>query len=442
MKRKLIRIVSLAVCILMLIPAFPASTALAYKKATYDDVKNSTTEEMREQLAELNRLLKENKAALAEADRVQADAAEKRRIYLTMQALYEDTLKTLEGELTVIEKEADDIAKDIAAVEVEYDGEYENFLNILRMTYEDGSTNWFEILMGASSLSDLLSRIDRISAIMRYSDSVMDELLSKKQDLSEKYAARLQKAAEQSERIKEYEDKAAELASWQAENEAVLSSIESEISDLIASSENYAERVDVLDAEFQQLVNELEAAENKKRAEEAERARQAAIAAAEKKRLEEEQARLKAAEEAARKQGFLWPLPSNCLNVSSSYGNRVHPVYGKVQFHYGIDLPAPKGTPIYACKDGKVVTAKYHVSYGYYILIDHLDGTSTLYAHMDPGSFKVSAGSIVKRGQQIGGVGTTGVSTGYHLHIEVRVGGNTVDPLEYLVRPGKLNIYG
>jgi murein DD-endopeptidase MepM/ murein hydrolase activator NlpD len=442
MKKLFGKILALIICAALLTAALLPLPASAYVKATYDDVKNSTTEEMREQLEELDQLLKESKAALEEADRIQADATEKRRIYLTMQALYEDTLKMLESELTVIEKEVEDIAKDIAAVEVEYENEYESFLDILRMTYEEGQTNWFEILMGATSLSDLLSRIDRVTAIIRYSDRVMDSLLDKKTELTEKYEAQLLKIEEQNSRIAEYEARTAELAAWQAENEEVLAAIENEIADLIEKSDSYVERVDVLDAEFQAMVDQLEAEENKKRAEAEERARQAAIAAAEKKRLEEEQARLKAIEEAARNQGFLWPLPSSCLRVSSSYGNRVHPVYGKTQFHYGIDLPAAKGTPIYAAKDGKVTIAKYHVSYGNYVLIDHLDGTSTLYAHMDPGSFKVKAGDIVKRGQQIGGVGTTGVSTGYHLHFEVRVNGNTVDPLKYVKAPGTLTITG
>jgi len=423
----------------VILPAIPAS---AYSKATYDDVKNSTTEEMREQLDELNALLEETKAALAEAEKLSADAAEKREIYLTMQALYEDTLKYMESELLIIEKEADDIAKEIAETQVEYDNKYDLFLELLRMTHEEGESNYVEILLGATSLSDLLSRIDRVSAIMKYSSNIMESLLEKKQKLSDSYEAQLKKIEEQNSRIEAYENKKTELSAWQAENEAELLAIESNIAELVAKSDTLTDRTDVLDAEFQQVVKELQNAENKKRAEAEEKARQEAIAAAERKKAAEEAARLKAIEEAARNQGYLWPLPSNCLTVSSSFGNRMHPVYHKLQMHYGVDLPAAKGTPVYASKDGKVTAAKYHVSYGYYILIDHLDGTSTLYSHLDTGSLLVKAGDIVKRGQKIAGVGTTGVSTGYHLHYEVRVNGNCVNPLEYAVAPGKLYIYG
>ncbi|MCQ2427648.1 MAG: peptidoglycan DD-metalloendopeptidase family protein [Clostridia bacterium] len=442
MKKNIIRIVSAFLCMLMIAGIIPAVPATAYNKATYDDIKNSSTEELRKQLEELGALLKETQDSLKEAEKLQAEASEKREIYLTMQALYEDTLKYMESELVLIEKEAEDIATQIAVTQVEYDRQYASFLDLLRMTSEEGEANYIDILLNASSLSDLLARIDRVSAMIKYSDHIMGSLTEKKKTLDESYAASLKKAEEQNERITLYENKKAELAEWQRENEAAISVIENEIADLIAKSDTYTDRTDVLDAEFQQMITELQAAENKKRAEAEEKARQEALAAAEKKRLEEEAARLKAIQDAAKNQGFLWPLPASCLTVSSSFGNRMHPVYHKMQFHYGVDLPAPKGTAVYASKDGKVVAAKYHVSYGNYILIDHLDGTQTLYSHLDTGSMLVSANDVVKRGQRIAGVGTTGVSTGYHLHFEVRVNGNCVDPLKYAVAPGKLYIYG
>ncbi len=437
-----LRALSALLCALMLFALAPrAGAAAAYTKATYEDVKNSTTEEMRKQIEELRDLLDETKESLARAEEIKATAAEKREIYLTMQALYEDSLKYMEGELILLEKEADDIAVKIASLEVEYEKSYDDFLRLIKMSYEEGEANYIEIILGASDLSDLLSRIERVSSMMKYSEKVMNRLSDEKAELSAQYDARVAKAKEQSDRIEVYEGKQRELEEWQAANEAELSAIEGEIEKLVAESENYTDRTDVLDAEFQKMVDELEAAENKKRAEAAERARQAAIAAAEKRRLEEEAARLKAIEEAARNQGFLWPLPNSCRTVSSQFGMRLHPVYGKYQMHYGVDLPGPKGTPVYASKDGKVTVAKYHVSYGYYILIDHINGTSTLYAHLDTGSLKVKAGDTVRRGQQIAGIGTTGVSTGYHLHFEVRVNGECVDPLKYAMAPANLVIW-
>ena len=125
---------------------------------------------------------------------------------------------------------------------------------------------------------------------------------------------------------------------------------------------------------------------------------------------------------------FLWPLPGR-YNLSSLYGSRKHPVTGKANNHTGIDVPAPSGTPIQACKSGVVTTSTYNNSYGNYVVVSHSDGTSTLYAHMSRRN--ASKGQTVSQGQVIGYVGTTGSSTGNHLHLEIRVNGSRRDPINY-----------
>ena len=123
--------------------------------------------------------------------------------------------------------------------------------------------------------------------------------------------------------------------------------------------------------------------------------------------------------------GWLWPV-EGYHTLSALFGGRVHPVTGQRTDHTGIDIPAPGGTPIQACKSGQVVTSAYHYSYGNYVVIDHGNGNSTLYAHMS--SRAVSEGQMVSQGQTIGYVGTTGSSTGNHLHLEVRDNYTRVDP--------------
>ena len=115
---------------------------------------------------------------------------------------------------------------------------------------------------------------------------------------------------------------------------------------------------------------------------------------------------------------------------SSDFGNRTHPIYGTVRFHGGTDFAAAGGTPIYASESGQVVTAGWSGGYGMFTCIYHGNGLSTCYAHQS--SIDVSNGQQVSRGQQIGAVGTTGSSTGDHLHFEVRENGNQVEPLNYL----------
>lgn len=131
---------------------------------------------------------------------------------------------------------------------------------------------------------------------------------------------------------------------------------------------------------------------------------------------------------------FMWPLPSSYRNISSPFGLRTDPITGQPgKLHGGIDLPAPKNTTIYAAESGTVVTATSHSSYGNYVVVKHSNNTYTLYAHCN--SLNVSVGQTVSKGQTIAFVGTTGNSTGNHLHFEVRTGGNSssnrVNPMSF-----------
>ena len=114
--------------------------------------------------------------------------------------------------------------------------------------------------------------------------------------------------------------------------------------------------------------------------------------------------------------GMIWPLSHDYLNLSSLYGSRIHPITGKPGNHGGIDIPAPSGTPIYAVKDGDVILTEYHKSWGNHVEVKHYDGTITNYAHMS--KIGTTKGTQVKQGDVIGYVGTTGSSTGNHLHFE------------------------
>ncbi len=128
--------------------------------------------------------------------------------------------------------------------------------------------------------------------------------------------------------------------------------------------------------------------------------------------------------------GIKWVLPTTYSRVSSPYGWRIHPVYGDKRFHYGIDLSASSGTPIVAVRDGKVSIATYSSSAGYYVNIDHGDGFMTRYLHMT--HYIVSPGQKVSAGQVIGYVGSTGTSTGPHLHFGIYYNGAAVNPADYI----------
>ena len=127
--------------------------------------------------------------------------------------------------------------------------------------------------------------------------------------------------------------------------------------------------------------------------------------------------------------GFLYPLPYVC-QITDAYGYRTHPLTGKYSWHNGVDFGAAGGTAIYATKSGTVTTAAYGEAWGYYVVINHGDGYSSLYAHMP--ELIVSVGDYVTQGQTIGTVGSTGWSTGPHLHFTIYYNGSDVNPLNYI----------
>jgi len=127
--------------------------------------------------------------------------------------------------------------------------------------------------------------------------------------------------------------------------------------------------------------------------------------------------------------------PIDAMKLSSAYGMRVHPVTGRLARHNGIDIPAPHGTPIYATADGMIGRAQRLGGYGLYVEVEHGNNIQTRYGHMS--SFTVTSGQRVKKGDVIGYVGSTGRSTGNHLHYEVRIAGTPVNPIPF-VESGEL----
>ena len=123
-------------------------------------------------------------------------------------------------------------------------------------------------------------------------------------------------------------------------------------------------------------------------------------------------------------------LPLDDMRLTSGYGMRSHPVLGGRRQHNGVDLAAPSGTPVYATADGRVGMAQWYSSYGNYVQIEHGGQLQTRYAHLS--SYTVQPGTMVRKGDLIGYVGSTGRSTGPHLHYEVRVAGESVDPTPYM----------
>ncbi len=274
---------------------------------------------------------------------------------------------------------------------------YERFCQRVRSMEEAGEISYWSVLFSASDFSDLLDRLAMVDMIMEYDNAVVDALVAARQEVEENLAALNASKAELDEQKAQLDIQRSEQASKVAEAQAL----------------------------FDELKTQAGAAEALVEAEEAEI-----------KRLEREQA----AKEKALAQkiaeanfttgsGYAYPLPVSYTRLTSYFGPRTHPISGKYHNHTGIDIPAPGGTPVTAVQGGIVITSAYAPkSYGEYVVIAHGNGVTTLYAHMQRGTRTVKEGDTVSQGQVLGKVGTTGSSTGNHLHLEYKVNGVRQDP--------------
>jgi murein DD-endopeptidase MepM/ murein hydrolase activator NlpD len=272
----------------------------------------------------------------------------------------------------------------------------------MRAMEESGSLTYYAILFEARSFSDLLARISDIASIMKYDRELEGKYVAAREHVEIVKAEYEATLAEQEQKKAELEQKKAELERQITAAEAVIVTLENDIEAYTAEFE----KNEAAEAELGAQINEMVAALEKQQREAA----------------------------AAGQPGYItgtgsmqWPLPG--YTGSQTYGMRMHPIFHEMRFHAGTDIGAPSGTPILAADSGTVALATYNSGYGNYVVLSHGNGVSTVYAHMSV--IAVSSGAGVTKGQVIGYVGSTGWSTGPHLHFEVRVNDSTTDPLSY-----------
>ncbi|MDO5416167.1 MAG: peptidoglycan DD-metalloendopeptidase family protein [Lachnospiraceae bacterium] len=287
----------------------------------------------------------------------------------------------------------------------------------IKYMYEKGDTSFIDMLMEAEDFSELLNRAEYISKISEYDRKMLDEYVAVKQSIADN-EVRLEEEHSQLLVLQEStEAKHASVEELLSAKQAQLKAYETQI----ASAQDQVNAYDKDIADQEAKIQKMEA-EMKRKEEEA------------RKKAEEERKKAEAAGKSytPAKSGntkFIWPCPSSG-RITSRFGGRESPTAGASSNHKGIDIGAGTGNSIVAAADGVVTIATYSASAGNYVMISHGDGMSTVYMHCS--KLNVSAGQTVKQGQVIAKVGSTGYSTGPHLHFGVRSGGTYVNPLKYV----------
>jgi len=348
-------------------------------------------------------------------------------------------ITSLNEDVTALTNRIEDLNREILLKEDEHDDIYQTFKSRIRVMYEEKLTTYAGFLLLSGNISDFLNRIEAVRKILSADSDTLQEIEGIAQDIKDAQsemevsrskiesdkAAIEEKKAEQEENKSVLASKRAALSKKQEEAEDCLSNV-------IASLSSNQKLLSKLETQEANVENEIKAAAKKEAEEAAKKAKESAKASQTAKTATT--GKTDTAEKtsgSSNSSALSWPLPG-ISKISCYYGYRTHPVTGKKNsFHTGIDIPASSGTAIKCSAAGTVTKVCYNSAYGNMIVVSHSNGLSTMYAHMKSKAlYKV--GDTVSRGTTLGYVGTTGLSTGNHLHFSVLVNGEYVDPTKYV----------
>lgn len=367
----------------------------------------TSVKEEQEKKEELQGNLADAKSIMKELEELKGDAEQYITAMDEKMAEIDAKVADVEGQIKEKRKEIKQTKKELKATKKEVKSQYAAMKIRIQYMYENGNQTFVDMFFSSKSLSEFLSRAEYVSQITEY-DRDMLERLQKKQKEIEYISANLQKDKEELSKLRKTlkQDKVA---------------VEELIAGKQAEMNLYDEEIATTESEMQALKEEI-AAQNALIEE---------LKEIERKRQESAQNNGGSSQVPSYDGGiFTWPLPSS-YTISSEYGYRIDPISGEYQsYHNGLDIAAPSGSKIVAAHDGQVAWSYYSATAGNWIGIDHGNGLYTIYMHCS--SSLVSEGQNVSAGETIGLVGSTGRSTGPHLHFSVRLDGNYVNPHDYL----------
>ena len=312
---------------------------------------------------------------------------------------YETQINTISENLENIEKQIKETEDYLDTIQVDYEHQKEVLQERLLYAYEEGPTRYLDVLLNSKSMLDFITNYYLIAELMQYDKDLLDGIERDKEQI-EQIEQSLNESKENLKLIKNEQKKIAiSLENSKIVKNSYINNLTNEEKQIQEEMSMYQEELDLVELEILLAV------------------------------LENSDTQYVGGT-------FAWPAPGY-YTITSPYGMRVHPIIKTFSNHSGMDIGAPMGSYAIAANDGIVTKATYSYSYGNMVIIDHGGGVTTLYAHGS--EILAQVGDVVKRGDAIMKVGSTGWSTGPHLHFEIRINGATIDPYPYVTSTGTDN---
>lgn len=306
-------------------------------------------------------------------------------------------IRNVEAQISTYETLITQTEAELAEAQEKEEAQYELFCSRVRDMEKRGTVSYWSVLFRATSFTDLLGRLDIINEIMDADQAVIDELKALQEEI---------------------ETKKTELETSKKESEAAKADLVTKKNDLDVQrtkANQLVQEIESNESEYQSTLDAIEAEEE----------------SIQKKivQLSQQLAAQNGSSSSAALGGYIWPVSSR--RITSPFGNRNTGIAGASTNHKGVDIGGVYYTSqVHAAKAGTVIISTYSSSYGNYVVVSHGSGNTTLYAHMS--SRSVSVGDYVNQGDVLGITGSTGISSGPHLHFEITENGTRVNPLNYL----------
>ena len=367
-------------------------------------------EDLTNQLDSIQQQVNQQNAAKADAETVIGSVSEQLKQIEEQLRQATAELGTIKDQRVAVENDITLNERQLAEAQKRLEGRESVFYKRVRDIYINGRLSYLDVVIGSKDFSDFANRLEVLKRIIDSDITLINEIKKERADIE----AHKQKLEADRAKLVELEKSAlakqAEIEQKKAERNVVLQKAQNDR----ATAMQAIEELNASSAQVSAMLKERQAA----------RAAAAAAAAT----AAQSSGGQGASDNWVQGTGQLgWPVSGE---ITSPYGYRVHPIWGTTIYHSGIDIGVDEGTPVHAADGGVVVWSGWMGGYGYAVVIDHGNGLSTLYGHNS--ELAVDEGQSVAKGQVISYAGSTGNSTGPHVHFEVRVNGDPVDPMGYL----------